>query len=195
MSHEPIAYTAGGAAYCPPCAIARFGRCQRDPDGAEIIEPSDARRCGVIACQHGYPEGADVPGAVAPWDTESWADGGLTCDDCGGVIIADTYCRECDSPLAGHAQYTGPDGKAYGELYCAGAYLEARVRVIVAAYWPCPFGRRVSVGWDLVPFAKPDGNPLAPTAFGAAPVEEALDTILAAYAGKVATFTLLGIVP
>jgi hypothetical protein len=196
MSHDPIAYTAKGAAYCPPCAVARFGRCQRAPDGSEIIEPApDARRCGMIACPDGYPKGADVPGAVFSWDSESWADGGLSCDDCGAVIIADAYCRECDSPLADHAQYTGPDGKPYGELYCAGAYLEARVRVIVAARWPRIIGWGVSTGWDTVPFAKPDGDPFAPTMTGAAPVEEALDTILAAYAGKVATFELLGIVP
>ena len=216
MSHEPIAYTAGGAAFCPTCAVARFGRCQRAPDGSEITEsapvivPADhatgrpehlaypqpeIRRCGTIACPHGYPKRADVPGAVFPWESDSWADGGLSCDDCGDVIIPDTYCRECDSPLSGHAQYTGPDGKPYGELYCSGEYLEARVRVIVAARWPIIIGRGVSTGWDLVPFARPDGDPFAPTMSGGAPVEEALDTIAAAYAGKVATFELLGVAP
>src|SRR5450756_3074448 len=144
-SHEPIAYTAGGAAYCPACAVARFGRCQRAPDGSEIIEPApDARRCGTIACPDGYPKGADVPGAVFSHDSESWDDGGLSCDDCGAVIVADAYCRECDSPLVDHAQYT-LNGKAYGELYCAGEYLTARVRVIVAARWPIIIGRGVSL--------------------------------------------------
>jgi len=71
MSHEPIAYTYDADTHCPPCAEARFPRCED----------------GFIGCpddEHAAADSEGNPvGAIFPWDEDP---DGIVCGTCMGVV-------------------------------------------------------------------------------------------------------------
>jgi len=197
--YEPIAYTADGAAFCPTCALAAFGRCADGDIGCNAHE---------LPADRAEPARASSLGAVFEWQESEFADGGLTCDTCGYEMVESDTCPDCDRSLSSdHETYIiGPAGHTVtvGPL-CPGWHGVADIRVRIAE------GGYIGVAEELVPFelsaADRDRADYGRAPFDPAeprivadlygeheerPTDAALDAIVAAYAGTVATFELLG---
>lgn len=197
-SSDPIGYTADGAAYCPECAAHRFGVCVD----------------GWVGCPdpaHVTP-GQEVPGAVFETDSSSFEDGGLSCDTCAAVIVENDTCPTCATSLRDHDTYEfGPTGRRVRvDGLCPGRHATAEVAVREHV-GSGPLLTSTAYTVEVVPFDLPsvtrdriargdDVDLSAPADFGGgsaglpdepSPVSAALDAIMAAYAGKVATFDVL----
>ena len=163
-----IAWTANGAAYCPEH--------KPEPDANGYMP--GAYRIGKAV------HGNDPAAPVFASDAASFEDGGLSCDTCGAVIIENDTCETCSRSLRdAHDDYTyGPAGHVTTVTLCRPhrlATLLVRERATDGT---------VTVYAQEVPYDEPIID-------GMRPVEEdgagALDSILAAFAGTLATFDIV----
>ena len=160
---DVIAWTYGGTAYCP--------------EHKPTPKPYQTRKGGPVY-------GDDPVQPVLGYQSSEFYDGGLSCDTCGAVIIENDTCPSCDRSLRdAHDDYTyGPAGHVTTVTLCRPHRL-ATILVRERAT-----DGTVTVYAQEVPYDEPIID-------GMRPVEEdgagALDSILAAFAGTLATFDIV----
>ena len=169
-----IAWTANGAAYCPEH--------KPEPDATGYMP--GAYRVGKSTYAN------DPAAPVFASDAASFEDGGLSCDTCGTVIVENDTCGTCSRSLRdAHDGYTyGPAGHVTTVTLCRPHRLATvLVREMVADHREMVAGT-VTTYTQEVPYEEPIID-------GMRPVEEdgagALDSILAAFSGMIATFDIV----
>jgi hypothetical protein len=111
-------------------------------------------------------------------DRASFEDGGLSCETCSATIVETDTCRQCDRSIRDdHSAYAygttdGTSRRLVHEDRCRpGRHAVIRVQQRCGSRWS------IAVSDQVVPFATDPA--------------EALDAIVAAYAGTVATFDIV----